>query len=195
MSSDVIVGGMVTGIVRSVYEELELDPIKCKNEQTWPNPLLLQVIQEKYAKNYEFDVFRKEMLPNLYPELFDLFFNRKDKQLEAVFKLKEQGLVKGIHEEVSSPIYLRKFSEVFFPYINRGIDAILGYFGTSYEEHVEKYQRAIESDQKISDLVAFEYSQWETFTWYDGDGGEIEGYDCLKTYYCDMSTMKKSSKY
>ena len=94
-----------------------MNTTRYENEQSWPNPKFLQMIFEKYRGEYEFETFRKEILPNLYPEIFDMIFNRKTKNLEAVFKLKGYDSVKGIHEEVSSPIYLRKFSEVFFPHI------------------------------------------------------------------------------
>ena len=187
------VGGMAADVVRFAHESIELETIRYENERSWPNPKFLQMIFEKYRREYEFETFRKEILPNLYPEIFDMIFNRKKRNLEAVFKLKGYNSVKGIHEEVSSPIYLRKFSEVFFPYINKEIDAILRFFGTSYDEHVEEYQKAIESDRKISDLVAFEYSLWETYTWYDG--GEMEGDDYLQVYHCDIATAVVSSKY
>ena len=189
------VSGMAADVVRFAHESIELETIRYENERSWPNPKFLQMIFEKYRREYEFETFRKEILPNLYPEIFDMIFNRKKRNLEAVFKLKGYNSVKGIHEEVSSPIYLRKFSEVFNPYINREIDAILGYFGTSYDEYVEQYQKEIESDQEMANLIAFEYSiwVWETSTVCFSDAEEEEGdvISSLVTYHCDIATADR----
>jgi hypothetical protein len=151
----------------------------------WPNPKYLQMVYDKYGKKCEFEVFRKDILPGLYTEIFDMIYNRRERNLQAVFALKDHDLPDGVHDEVSSPIYLRKFSELCYPYINTQIDAIFGFFGTSYDEHVEEYQKEIESDRKISDLIAFEYSQWEMNTRY---GGELEGDDYLAVYRCNVAT-------
>lgn len=191
--SEARVTGTAGDIIRSVHEGLELERTKVANMCSWPGVKALQTICEKYGEEYEFETFRKEILPNLYPEIFDLMFDRKERNLEAVFKLKNHDSVKEVHDEISSPIYLRKFSEMFYPYINREIDAIFGFFGTSYDEHVGEYRKAIEFDREISELIAFEYTSWETFTWYDG--GEMEGDDYLEIYRCDVNTAKISSKH
>lgn len=178
-----------------IHEQAKTELTRDENEWSWPNLRYLQRIFAKYGREYEFDVFRKEILPNLYPEIFDMLFDRKEHRLEAVFMLKGHRL-DGVHEEISSPVYLRKFSEVFKPYINEEIDAILGYFGASYDEYAEQYQKEIESDQEIAELIAFEYSEWETETFTFGIGGEemdCESY--LVTYWCDVATGKSRRKY
>ena len=144
--------------IRNAHEKFLEEEKRWENRASWPNPKYLSEIREKYSFEYDLETFRKK-LPDLYPEIFDLIFDRNENDLEAIFKLKVGA---EIHDEVRSPLYLRLFSDQFMPFINKEIDAIYGFFGLKYKSMERKFRDEVRKDEELADLIGFRYSSWAT---------------------------------
>ena len=169
------------------------DSLRHDNYKTWPDPKYLQLLFNRYSHMYDFNTFGKEILPNIYDYIFKIIFRGgsycskyDDEKVFAVFVLNGQK----IREEVTSPILLRKFSDVFYPYINKEIDGIFRFFGVSYDEYAEKYRQAMDPDRNLSNIVAFVFFRWNAL-WDPNNRNKVVGYEKIK-YHCDMETEEIS---